>query len=156
MLQKRANSRRVSMSKIKKVFTTIISAIIVFFVKMGITNADVMIPSNNGRYIPQSVYGVQAPPMGFRIAMYVHFGLLVIALPLLIIFGIITFVKIRNKEKEQNANADINSNQTGTTEIMELKRSFKMLTIWTIIVAVVAFGIFIVLKILSNNFGIDY
>ena len=144
------------MSKIKKFFTTIISAIVLFLVKVGIADADVMIPTNNGRHVSESLYGVQAPPMGFRIAMYVHFGLLVIALPLLIIFGIITFVRIRNKEKEQNANVDINSNQTGTTEIMELKRSFKMLTIWTIIVAVVAFGIFIVLKILSNNFGIDY
>ncbi len=141
------------MSKVRKFFTAITSAIVCFFVKIGVTNAEVPMPSSRG---PVPLYGVQAPPMGFRIAMYVHFGLLVIALPLLIIFGIITFVKIRNKEKEQNANADINSNQTGTTEIMELKRSFKMLTIWTIIVAVVAFGIFIVLKILSNNFGIDY
>lgn len=141
------------MSKIKKVFTTIISAIVCFFVKFGVTNAKAPMPSSSGSV---ALYGVQAPPMGFRIAMYVHFGLLVIALPLLIIFGIITFVKIRNKEKEQNANADINDNQTGTTEIMELKRSFKMLTIWTIIVVVVAFGIFIVLKILSNNFGIYY
>ena len=60
------------MSKIKKVFTTIISAIIVFFVKMGITNADVMIPSNNGRYIPQSMYGVYAPPIGFRIVKFLN------------------------------------------------------------------------------------
>ena len=141
------------MSKIKKFFIAIISAIVCFFVKIGVANAEVPMPSSRA---PVPLYGVQAPPMGFRIAMYVHFGLLVIALPLLIIFGIITFVKIRNKEKEQNANADINSNQTGTTEIMELKRSFKMLTIWTIIVAVVALGIFIVLKILSNNSGIDY
>lgn len=141
------------MSKIKKFFTTIISAIIVFFVKMGAANAEAPMPSSRG---PVPLYGAPSIPIGIRILQWINWGLLLFILPILVILGITTLARIRSRKKEQNANADINSNQTGTTEIMELKRIFKMLTIWTIIVAVVAFGIFIVLKILSNNFGIDY
>ena len=139
------------MSKIKKFFTTIISAIVVFFVKMGITNADVIIPSNNGRYVSESLYGVQAPPMGFRIVQFLHLGLLVIALPLLIIFGILTVVKIKNKEKEQNVNTGSNNEITETTEVMALKRRLKKLIIATIIVAVVIVVLFFVIKIWNDN-----
>lgn len=139
------------MSKIKKFFTTIISAIVVFFVKTGFTNADVMIPSNNGRYIPQSMYGVYAPPIGFRIVKFLNPILLLIVLPPLILVGIYTLVEIKKKEKEQRTNTGSNNEITETTEVMELKRRLKKLIIATIIVSVVIVVLFFVIKIWDDN-----
>ena len=141
------------MSKIKKFFTTIISAIVLFFVKMGMTRAEVPMPRAESKIVP--VYGVPTPPIGIRIINILSIGLLFLVLPILVILGITTLARIRRRKREKVSDIDKNGETIENQEIVALNKRLKKITI-LIIVSVVIVGIFIAIKVSSNSFGLFY
>ena len=129
------------MSKIKKFFTTIISAIVCFFVKMGVTNAEAPIPSSSGS-VP--LYGVPSIPIGIRILQWINWGLLLFILPILVILGITTLVRIRSRKKEQAANIEYE-----TVENQEIEMLNKRLKIIKILILIMAAIVAVILVILN-------
>ncbi len=94
------------MSKIKKFFTAIASIIIALFLKTGNVFAEIQIPT-------EVLYGIpKAPEQEYRWLKVLLVAVGVIAIPLVIAFGIVAYRKSKTKKMQnitQNTNVENNN-----------------------------------------------
>ena len=135
------------MQRIRKFFKIIIVTIATPFLKMGRIYAKtaITIPSAKGELPSGTMYGVTSPfGAGFRLLGWVSLGII---LPILIILGITTLVRLNKLKKvnEENANTYTEAEEYNNT--VRLKK----IIIWTVVTVIDAIFCLVLASIFINS-----
>ncbi len=133
------------MQKIRRFLKIIIVAIATPFLKMGRIYG-IEIPSYTGPELPSgTLYGVTSPiGAGFRLLGWISLGII---LPILIVLGIITLVRLNKSQKANEENANI------YTEAEEYNNNIKLkkIIIWTVVTVIDAICCLVLASIFINS-----
>ncbi len=134
------------MKRIKRLLKIIIVAMATPFLKMGRIYAKtaITIPSAKGELPSGTMYGVTSPfGAGFRFLGWVSLGII---LPILIVLGITTLVRLNKLKKANEENANIYVEAEEYNNNVKLKK----IIIWTIVTVIDVICFFVIANIFKQ------